>query len=81
MMLTDYMCQEKKEENLPVLKTVLDASIQRLEDYIEKRGPRLITATRNNDDNTKTNIKKTQKNNRKQKGVEKQSFGRFKRLT
>ena len=32
-----------------------DASIQRLEDYIEKRGGRLITTTRSNTDNTTTN--------------------------
>ena len=33
----------------------VDASIQRLEDYIQKRGGRLITATGNNTDNTRTN--------------------------
>ena len=33
----------------------VDASIQQLEDYIEKRGKGLITATRNDTDNTKTN--------------------------
>ena len=54
-MLTDYKYQEERgEEDLPVLKTV-DASIQQLEDYIEKNGGRLITATRNNTDNMKTN--------------------------
>ena len=31
-----------------------DESIQRFEDYIEKRGGKLITATRNNPDNTRT---------------------------
>ena len=51
MMLTDYMCQEKKEEeDLPALKTAL---MQQLEDYIEKHRGRLITATRNNTDDTK----------------------------
>ena len=33
----------------------VDASIQRLEDYIEKHVGRLITATRNDTDNMKTN--------------------------
>ena len=33
----------------------VDASIQRLEDYVQKRGERLITATRNNTDNTRNN--------------------------
>ena len=50
MILTEYTCQEKKEEEDRV-----DASIQLLEDYIEKCGERLITATRNITDNTVTN--------------------------
>ena len=33
----------------------VDASIQRLEDYVQKRGGRLVTATRNNTVNTRTN--------------------------
>ena len=33
----------------------VDASIQRLEDYIEKCGGKLITATRKNIDNTRIN--------------------------
>ena len=32
----------------------VDASRQQLEDYIEKRGGRLITATKNNTDDTRT---------------------------
>ena len=35
----------------------VDASIQRLEYYIQKREERLITATRNNTDKTRTNRK------------------------
>ena len=54
----------------------VDASIQRLEDYIEKRGGRLITATRNDTDNMR--ISRT-KITRKQKWEEKQLYGRFKR--
>ena len=64
MTFTDYLCQEKKEEGiLPTLKTV-DALIQRLEDYIEKRRRQLITAIRNNIDNIRINEieKKPQKN-------------------
>ena len=49
MTLADYMCQEKME------KDSTDASIQRFEDYIEKRRGKLITATRNNTDNTRIN--------------------------
>ena len=37
IMFTDYMCQEKREEeDLSALKTVFDALIQRLKDYVEK---------------------------------------------
>ena len=42
----------------------VDASIERVEDYIEKPGGRLITATGKNSDNTKinkTNITRKQK--------------------
>ena len=55
----------------------VDASIQRPEDYIEKLKRGLITAIRNNTDNTIDNrMTKT----RKQKWEEKQLYGRFKRL-
>ena len=65
-MLTDYMCQEKKEEkDLPALKTALT---YRYNDYVEKRTGRLITTTRNNTDNTRIRMETT----RKQKWKEKQ---------
>ena len=71
MTLTDYMCQEKKEEkDLPAL-THLD------NDYIEKHGGRLITATRNNTEKMKTIRMEI---TRKQKGKEKQLYGHFKWL-
>ena len=54
-----------------------NASIQRLEDYIQKREGRLMTATRNNTDSMKTNRTKI---TRKQKWGEKQFNGRFNRL-
>ena len=55
----------------------VDASIQRLEVDIEKQEGGLITAIRNDADNTKTNkITIT----RKQKWEAKQHFGRFKQL-
>ena len=50
MTLTDYISQKKKEEEDSV-----DASIKRIKDYIERRRERLITATRNNTDNTMIN--------------------------
>ena len=46
MTLTDYICQKKKEEDLPALAHQYNDR--------EKRGKRLITATRNNTDNTRT---------------------------
>ena len=72
MMLTDYMCQEKKEEDLSALKIAL---IQQLEEYIGKYGGRLVTVTRNNTDNTRIHWIET---TRKQKWEEKQLYGRFK---
>ena len=48
MTLTDYMYQVRSEEDS------VDASL-RLEDYIENHEGGLITATRNDTDNTKTN--------------------------
>ena len=68
MTLTDYMYQEKREEE------DLPASIQQLEEMHEEG---LITATRNGTENTKTNRMTI---SRKQKWEEKQLCGRFKRL-
>ena len=45
----------------------VDESIQRLDGYIEKLGGRLITATRNNTDNTRINRKILLKENGKKK--------------
>ena len=59
-----------------VNRTSINASI-RLEDYLQKHGGRLITATRNNTDDLRTNRTTI---NRKQKREEKQLHRRFKRL-
>ena len=72
------MFQEKREEeDLPVLKDSVDASIHRLKDYIQKHDGGLITATGNETENTMTN---TMTITRKQKWEGKQLYGRFKRL-
>ena len=55
----------------------VDASIQRLEDYIEKHAGGLITAIRHDTDNTMDNRLTI---TRKQKWEEKHFYGRFKRL-
>ena len=53
MMLTDYMYQEKmEEENLPALKTALT---HRLENYIQKHNGGPFIAIRNDTDNTMDN--------------------------
>ena len=73
-----HISRKEGEKGLASIEDSIDASIQRLEDYIEKRGERLITANRNNTDNMRT---KRTEITRKQKWKEKQLSGRFKRLT
>ena len=73
MTLTDYMCQEEREERLASMDTLI-----RLEDYIEKCERRLITDTRNNTNDTSTSRMTI---TRKQKWEEKQLYARFKQLT
>ena len=50
----DRLYEQKKEEGrrLASIEDSVDTSIQRLEDYIEKHERGLITAIRNNADNT-----------------------------
>ena len=50
-----YVSRKEGGRRLVSIEDSVDASIQRLEDSIEKRGERLITATRKNPDNTRTN--------------------------
>ena len=68
--------EKREEEDLPASNTV-DASIQRLDDYIEKHERGLITTIRNDTDNT---IDERVTTTRKQKWEGKQLYGRFKRL-
>ena len=71
-----YVSRKEGGKGLASNEDSVDASIQRLEDYIEKHKGGLITAIKNNTDNTMTNrITIT----RKQKWEEKQIHGRFKR--
>ena len=72
-----YLSRKEGGRGLSSIKGSVDASIQRLEDYIEKCKGGPITAARDDTDNTKTNSMSI---NRKQKCQEKQLFGRFKRL-
>ena len=67
----------KGVRGLTSIEYSVDALVQRLEDYIEGHEERLITATRNNTDNTRINRTKIL---RKQKW-KKQLYGYFKRQT
>ena len=64
-----YVARKEGGRGLASVEDSVDTSIQRLEDYIEKREGGLITAIRNNTDNTIDNrMTKT----KKQKWEEKQ---------
>ena len=68
-----YVPRKEERRGLASIEDSVDTSIQRLEDYIEKHDEGLITAIRNNTDNSMTKT-------RKQKWEGKQLYGRFKRL-
>ena len=71
-----YVSRLEGGRGLASIEDSVDASIQWLEEYIEKCGGRLVTATRNNTNNTsinRTNITS------KQKWGEKQLYEYFKR--
>ena len=72
-----YVPRKEGGRGLVTIEHSVDISIQRLEDYIEKHGQGLITAIRNNTDNT---IYNRMTITRKQKWEEKQLYQRFKRL-
>ena len=71
-----YVSRKKGERGLASIEDSVDTSI-RLEDYIEKHERGLISAIRNNTDNT---IDNRMTITRKEKWEEKQLYGRFKRL-
>ena len=71
-----YLSRKEGGRGLAGIEDSVDTSIQRFEDNIGKHGG-LITAIRNDSDNTMNNRKTT---TRKQKWEEKQLYGRFKRL-
>ena len=71
-----YVSRKEAGRELASNEDSVNASIQRLEDYTQKR-KRLITATRNDSDNPKTSRTTI---TRKQRWEEKQLYGRFKRF-
>ena len=72
-----YVSRKEGGRGLASIEKTVDASIQRLEDYIEKHERGLITTIRVDTDNT---INERTTTTRKQKWEGKQLYGRFKRL-
>ena len=72
-----YVSRKEGRRGFACIDDIVDASIQRLEDYIQKHEGGLITATRNDTENTMNNRMTI---SRKQKWEGKQLYGRFKRL-
>ena len=72
-----YVPSKEGGRGLTSIEDCLDASIQRLEDYIQKHRGRLITAIRNNTENERTNRTTI---TRKQKWEGRKLYERFKRL-
>ena len=70
-----YVSRKEGGRGLTSIEDTVDASIQRLEDYVEKHERGLITTIRNDTDNTINERMTT----RKQKWG-KQLYGRFKHL-
>ena len=71
-----YVSRKEGGRGLASIEDSVDASIQRLEDYMEKHEQGLITVIRNDTDNTIDDRMTT----RKQKYEKKQHYDRFKRL-
>ena len=69
-----YVSRKEGGRRLSRIENSVYASIKRLDDYIEKHERELITSTKNDTVNTKTNIMTI---NWKQKLAEKLLYGRF----
>ena len=72
-----YESGKEGRRGLASIEETVDESIQQLEDYTEKHERGLITAIRNDMDNT---VDARMITTKKQKWEEKQPYGRFKRL-
>ena len=76
-----YVSRKEGRRGLASIEDSVVASIQQLEDYIEKHERGLITAIRNDTDNSTDNsLDDRMTTTRKQKWEKKQLYGRFKRL-
>ena len=74
-----HVSREEGGRGLARIKDCVDASIQGLEEYINKSKRRQVTAANNSNSNIRTN--RTKKKTRKQKQEEKQLYGYFKQQT
>ena len=72
-----YVPRKERGRGFASIEDSVDASIQQLEDYIEKNERGRITAIRNDTENTIDDIMTT---TRKRKWEKKQLYGHFKRL-
>ena len=72
-----YVSRKEGGRGFAGIEDSVNAPIQRLKDYIQKHDGGLITAIRNDTDNTMDNRMTI---SRKQKWERKQLYGRFKRL-
>ena len=61
-----FVSREDGARGLASIQYSIDASIQKLEDYVKKPGEGLITDPRNNTDNTSINRKKSENKNCKE---------------
>ena len=59
-----YVSRKERGRGFAIIEDSVDASTQRLVHYIEKRGGRLFTATRNNTDDTRINRTKITRKNK-----------------
>ena len=67
----DRRCAKKRRKRLTSIEDIVDASIHRPKDYTQKRGGRLITTTRSNTENMRTNRTKiTRKNGKKNSSMD-----------
>ena len=72
-----YVSRREGEKGLASIEDSLDPSTQRLKDYIQNRGGRMITATRNNTKDTRISRPTI---TRKRKWEEKQLYEHYERL-
>ena len=69
-----YVSREEGRRGLVSIEDSVQALIQRFEAYMEKRGRRMITTTRNNIEKTRINRTEKTRKQKKKKGERKQLY-------